>query len=112
MKQAIVLRRDIKMSVGKQISQACHASVSAFLKSSSEDREEWVREGMKKIILKASGEKEIMNLFRLAKKERLPSELIYDAGLTQVEPGTLTALGIGPAKDSKIDGITGKLKLL
>jgi PTH2 family peptidyl-tRNA hydrolase len=67
---------------------------------------------MKKIILKASSEKELMNLFKSAKKEKLPSELIYDAGLTQIEPGTLTALGIGPAEDSKVDKITGKLKLL
>lgn len=112
MKQAIILRKDVKMSVGKQISQACHASIAAFLKSKTQEREEWISEGMKKIILKVSNEKELMNLFKSAKKEKLSSELIYDAGLTQVKPRTLTALGIGPADDRKIDKITGKLKLL
>jgi len=112
MKQAIVLRKDIKMSVGKQISQACHASIAAFLKSKAKEREEWINEGMKKIVLKVSSEKELMNLFNIAKNEKLPSELIYDAGLTQIEPGSITALGIGPADDKKIYKVTKKLKLL
>jgi PTH2 family peptidyl-tRNA hydrolase len=112
MKQAIIIRTDIKMDKGKIASQCAHASIAAFLRSKTQEKEEWVNEGMKKIILKASSEKELMNLFKSAKKEKLPSELIYDAGLTQIEPGTLTALGIGPAEDSKVDKITGKLKLL
>ena len=112
MKQAIVLRKDIKMSIGKQISQACHASIAAFLKTSEKDRNKWVKEGMKKIILKVSSENELKNLFRKANKENMPCELIADKGLTQVEPGTITALGIGPEKSEKIDKITGKLKLL
>jgi PTH2 family peptidyl-tRNA hydrolase len=112
MKQAIIIRTDLKMGKGKIASQCAHASIAAFLKSKVKEREEWINEGMKKIILKASSEKELMNLFNSAKKEKLPSELIYDAGLTQIEPGSVTALGIGPADDSKIDKITGKLKLL
>jgi PTH2 family peptidyl-tRNA hydrolase len=112
MKQAIIIRTDLKMGKGKIASQCSHASIAAFLNASKEDKEEWVSGGMKKIILKASGEKELMNLFKEAKKEKLPSELIRDAGLTQIEPGSMTALGIGPAEDGKIDKITGKLKLL
>ena len=112
MKQAILIRTDLKMDKGKLCSQACHASISAFLKADKNDREEWIIEGMKKIILKVSGEKEIKELYRISKKEKLPCEVIRDAGLTQVEPGTITALGIGPANDRKIDKITGKLKLL
>jgi peptidyl-tRNA hydrolase, PTH2 family len=112
MKQAIVVRTDLKMQKGKIASQSAHASIAAFLKANGDDREEWVGGGMKKIILKVSSEKELLGLFKSAKKERLPCELIYDAGLTQVDPGTMTALGIGPAEDSRIDGLTGKLKLL
>lgn len=38
--------------------------------------------------------------------------LITDAGRTQVEPGTVTCVGIGPALASKIDKVTGELKML
>ena len=112
MKQAVIIRTDLKMGKGKLCSQSCHASIAAFLKAKPADKEEWINEGMKKVVLKVPGEKELLNLYKLAKKEKLACELIKDAGLTQIEPGSVTALGIGPADDSKIDKITGKLKLL
>jgi PTH2 family peptidyl-tRNA hydrolase len=112
MKQAILIRTDLKMDKGKMCSQAAHASIAAFLKTDRNIREEWVNEGMKKVVLKAAGEKEIKEYLKLAKKDKLPCALINDAGLTQIEPGTITALGIGPDKDEKIDKITSKLKLL
>ena len=112
MKQAIIMRTDLKMGKGKLCSQSCHASIAAFLKSDKKDREMWISKGMKKVVLKVSSEKELMSLYKLAKKEKLPCEIISDAGLTQLELGTVTALGIGPADDKKIDKITGKLKLL
>jgi len=112
MKQAILIRTDLKMDKGKLCSQSCHASIAAFLKADKNIREEWINEGMKKIVLKVFSEKEIKEYLKLAKKEKLHCALINDAGLTQIEPGTITALGIGPDKDEKIDKITGKLRLL
>ena len=53
-----------------------------------------------------------MEICKVARDEKLKCEIIRDAGMTQVEPGSVTALGIGPADDKKIDKITGKLKLL
>jgi len=112
MKQAIIIRKDIKMGKGKLCSQSAHASILAYLKAKETYRKKWLKEGMKKIVLKVSSEKELIELYKLAKKEELPCELIIDKGLTQVKSGTITALGIGPADDRKIDKITGKLKLL
>ena len=112
MKQAILIRTDLKMDKGKMCSQACHASIAAFLKTDKNIREEWINEGMKKVVLKVSGAKELKEFQKLAKKEKIPSSIINDAGLTQIEPGTATALGIGPERDEKIDKVTGKLKLL
>ena len=112
MKQAILIRTDLKMDKGKIASQTAHASISAFLKSDELDRRKWIKEGMKKIVLKVTSDKELREFYKLAKKEKLPSELIADRGLTQIKPGSITALGIGPADDKKLDKITGKLKLL
>ena len=112
MKQIIVIRKDLKMGAGKIAAQASHASLAAFLKAKKSDKDEWEKSGMKKVVLKVSSEKELKEICKLARDEKLKCEIIRDAGLTQIEPGSITALGIGPADDKKIDKITGKLKLL
>jgi PTH2 family peptidyl-tRNA hydrolase len=112
MKQIIVVRKDLKMGTGKMCSQTAHASIAAFLKAKKSDKDKWVKTGMKKVVLKVSSEKELMEICKIARDEKMKCEVIRDAGLTQVEPGSITALGIGPADDKKIDKITGKLKLL
>ena len=112
MKQAIIIRTDLKMGKGKLVAQGAHASVSSFLKSSKDEQAEWLEEGMKKIVLKVSGEKELKEIFKAARDEKLHASMINDAGLTQLEPGTATTVGIGPAEDRTVDKITGKLKLL
>jgi PTH2 family peptidyl-tRNA hydrolase len=38
--------------------------------------------------------------------------MISDAGRTQVDPGTITVLGVGPDASEKINKITGSFKLL
>ncbi|MFQ6020581.1 MAG: peptidyl-tRNA hydrolase Pth2 [Candidatus Aenigmatarchaeota archaeon] len=110
MKQAIIVRTDLRMGKGKIASQVAHASIASFLKSRYKKR--WIDEGMKKIILKVSSLRELKSLHKQAKKEKLPCELIRDMGLTQIKPGSITCLGIGPASDKKIDKITSKLRLL
>ncbi|MBS7641051.1 MAG: peptidyl-tRNA hydrolase Pth2 [Candidatus Bathyarchaeia archaeon] len=113
-KQVIVLRSDIKMSPGKAAAQASHAAVS----SAEEARRnypswwrEWIEGGQCKIILKANSETELLEMERKARDMKLPTALITDMGLTELEPGTITALGIGPAPSNLIDKITGSLPL-
>lgn len=111
MKQAIVIRTDLKMSKGKSASQAAHASLEAYKKADSGVAESWEKEGQKKVVLRVSGEKELIEVFMNAKKAKIPASLIHDAGKTQLLPGTATSVGIGPDEDEKIDKIAGKLKL-
>jgi PTH2 family peptidyl-tRNA hydrolase len=115
MKQAIVARSDLGMGKGKLAAQAAHASLSAAeiaLASRPSWYEGWKEEGQKKVVLKVGSESELNDLHKMARRAGLPSALVQDRGLTQVEPGTFTCLGIGPAPDAEIDKITGKLKLL
>lgn len=112
MKQAIVVRQDLKLPKGKLAAQASHASLEAALSSKKETLEAWRRQGAKKVVLKAADEKELLELERIAKSLGVQTALITDAGHTVVEPGTITCLGIGPDKEELIDKVTGKLKMV
>jgi peptidyl-tRNA hydrolase, PTH2 family len=112
MKQVIIVRTDLKMGKGKIAAQCSHASVKAVEASAEEDLHQWEQEGSKKVVLKVSSERELVELFQNAKDAKLIAKIIRDAGHTQIEAGSITTLAIGPAKDIKIDFIAGKLKLL
>jgi len=114
-KQVIVFRSDLRLSRGKIAAQAGHAAVSAAeeaRKHHEEWWEVWIEEGQCKIAVKVKGEKELLELKREAKELALPCALIVDRGLTEIPPGTITCLGIGPAPTEKIDKITSILPLL
>lgn len=114
-KQAIIVRHDLKMSKGKTAAQVAHASVSSYLAASRSNprwTEDWLREGQKKVVLKVSSLEEILELKERADRERIPNAIIADAGLTELEPGTVTCLGLGPAPSETIDRLTSSLKLL
>jgi len=111
-KQVIVMRKDLKMGKGKMIAQAAHASLGSAYQSDDGLVEKWMEEGSKKIVLKVENERELKMLAGDAKKLKIPCFLVKDAGLTQLKSGTVTALGMGPAKEKDIDKVTGKLKLL
>ena len=114
-KQVIVFRSDLRLSEGKVAAQAGHAAVSAAEEARKRRKlwwEAWIGEGQRKIAVKVKSEKELLELEKQAKEFALPSALIIDKGLTEIPPGTITCLGIGPAPAEKIDKITGTLPLL
>lgn len=117
-KQAIVLRRDLEMSRGKAAAQAAHASCEAVFAILDSRRpewlewlEEWKRGGQRKIVLRVDSLEELIQVYERARAEGLPSSLVTDAGLTQLPPGTRTAVAVGPAPDALVDKVTGGLKL-
>ncbi|MEM0007327.1 MAG: peptidyl-tRNA hydrolase Pth2 [Candidatus Bathyarchaeia archaeon] len=114
-KQVIVFRSDLKLSKGKVAAQAGHAAVSAAEEARKHRREwwkAWLNEGQRKVVVKVKSEAELLALERQAKEMALPCALIVDRGLTEIPPGTITCLGIGPAPNDKVDKITGNLPLL
>jgi PTH2 family peptidyl-tRNA hydrolase len=114
MKQAIIVRTDLEMGKGKMCAQASHASLEAFLLTQRKEpdwAEIWLKEGQKKIVLKVASEQALRELHDEVRHE-IPSSLIIDAGHTQVTPGTLTAMAIGPAPEPMLDKYTSRYKLL
>lgn len=105
----------MKMGKGKLAAQVAHASLAAA-EAAQRRRSAWYlgwkEGGQAKIVLKAGSKEALDELFAKAKSMGLPASIIEDRGLTQLDPGTVTCLGIGPAPDAEIDRVTGTLKLL
>jgi len=111
MKQAIVARTDVGMGEGKLAAQVAHASLSAYEETGTKARKEWKGGGQKKVVLKADGEDQLFELAEKARAEGLPHAVVRDAGHTQLDPGTVTALAVGPADEELVDKVTGDLSL-
>jgi PTH2 family peptidyl-tRNA hydrolase len=111
-KQCLIVRTDIKMSGGKRCAQTAHAAVSAFEKADKTVKRAWLGEGQKKVVLKVASVRDLYELKTLAEEAGIAASLITDAGMTEIPPGTVTALGLGPAKAEELDRICGDLSLL
>ncbi len=106
------MRADLKLGKGKLAAQVAHASLGAYRYAGGEAKFAWERDGEKKVVLKVKGLEELAALQIKAKNLGIPSALVTDAGKTEVESGTVTALGLGPADEALLDRLTGKLKLM
>ena len=114
-KLVILMRNDLKMGKGKIAAQAGHASVHCAMsikKKDSEVFEKWTLSGQAKVVLKVGSERELFEFKAIADAQDINNSIICDSGRTQLEPGTYTCLGIGPAECSVLDKITGELKML
>lgn len=114
-KMVIVTRTDLKLSPGKLAVQVAHAAVNCAFHCKKE-RPRWFRswedEGQKKVVVKAASVRDLYELKSIAQGLGLSTSLVQDAGLTEVAPGTVTCLGIGPGPNPEIDKVTGGLPLL
>ena len=72
----------------------------------------WERLGQAKIALQCPSENELHAIVAKAKAADLVTNLVRDAGHTQVAAGSYTVLAIGPAPESAFNGLTSHLKLL
>ncbi|MFX1419777.1 MAG: peptidyl-tRNA hydrolase Pth2 [Promethearchaeota archaeon] len=114
-KQVILVRTDIKMGTGKKCAQSCHASVAASDLVRIQNKsvwKNWKNSGQKKVVLKLLNMDQLKELLIRLEANKIPYFIVNDAGLTQLSPGTITAIGIGPVLSKEIDKITGDLKLL
>lgn len=132
-KQVIVIRTDLNMRKGKMCAQAAHASLSIFTQMmvcntfGEKDEllqysfhvpvegeiENWLNNSFKKIVVGIDSEKGLLDLYSQAREADLPCVIITDSGLTEFNNvPTTTCIAIGPAQDTRINIITGRLKLL
>lgn len=113
MKQVIVIRKDLKMRRGKEIAQGAHASLKATLENlDHSDVKEWLAGKFTKIVVTVKTEEELKEIYQNALNANLVCSLILDAGLTEFDgTPTYTAVAVGPAKDDRVNQITGHLKL-
>ncbi len=114
-KLVVAVRRDLEMGKGKIAVQVGHATITVSEQAKRERPDwwnHWFNEGQRKVVVKVSTESDLWKLKREAEALGLPSTVIQDSGLTQLEPGTATCIGIGPAPAELVDKITGELSLL
>ncbi len=103
------------MGRGKIAVQCSHAAVSAAEQARAGFPawyRAWMNEGQAKIAMKIRELDSLLELEKGARRFPFPTYLVRDRGLTQVAPGEITCLGIGPAPSLDLDRLTGKLSLL
>lgn len=123
-KQVIVMRHDLGMRRGKQIAQGAHAAMafltdrlrgqgSLRLSDFTEAQQAWLTESFAKVCVRVDSEEELLSIHEAALEAGLEVHLITDAGRTEFHgQPTKTCLAVGPDEVSRIDAITGHLKLL
>jgi PTH2 family peptidyl-tRNA hydrolase len=106
------------------ISQGAHASLKAVIENLEDPQvKEWLDGLFTKICVSVDSKEELFDIYDFAKsliyytkddeKRVVPCAIIEDSGLTEFNGvPTYTCCAIGPAEDTVIDQITGKLKLL
>jgi len=118
LKQVIIVRRDLKkfgISIGKLLAHVAHGAVEGYiqvLRLFPDIAHEWIASGQKKIVVYVDKLEDLMKKYRKAISLEIPASIIRDAGLTELPPGTITVVVLGPWFSEKIDKVSGDLPLL
>ena len=114
-KMVLVVRGELRLTAGKAAVQVAHASVLLALEAEKRHPDEfrsWSDGGGMKIAVVAPTLGDLETLARRARAQGIPFVFVEDAGFTEVPPGTKTVLGLGPARATDVDPLTGDLPLL
>lgn len=114
-KMVIVVRKDLKMGVGKIAAQVGHAVLGCFRIACAKNMMTvhlWDNCGTPKIVVGCNNAEELHELINKANKENIVNYLVTDAGRTEVPSGTETCCAFGPELVNKINLVTGDLPLL
>jgi len=133
-KQVIVVNNELrsKLRHGKLAAQVAHASLGAvFAEAATEwhgigagnivmkskripltpELEYWFNEKFTKVVLRANDEAHLLEIHERALAMDLQCALITDCGNTVFHEPTITCVGIGPATEEQLKGITDNLKM-
>lgn len=114
-KLILIVNHGLGMGKGKIAAQAGHASVSSVMNCGRKNPgllDLWLSQGQKKICLKVGTADELENIAARAHDKGILVTRVNDAGKTQIPAGSLTFIALGPDMESKLEPITGDLKLL
>ena len=114
-KMVLVVRGELRLTAGKAAVQVAHAAVMLVRQAEHQHAElldAWLSQGQKKIALVVPTLDDLNTVERKARGLGLATVVVEDSGLTEVPPGTRTCLGIGPARSTEVDRVTGELDLL
>ena len=99
---AFLCRTDLDLSPGKLAVQCAHAAVESLRKAKqthSRMVQRWQESASRKVCLAVENE-----------DASLPFAVIKDAGLTEIPPGTVTVLGVGPGPRHTMDALFKNLR--
>jgi PTH2 family peptidyl-tRNA hydrolase len=105
------------MDCGKKCVQVAHASIMGADAGRPDTVMSWRQNGMRKIVLKVSDLAELESIKTKANSFGVRCLKVVDAGLTQIEPDTITCLGfeplmVGCRAEIFVTSLTKDLKLL
>lgn len=104
------------MTAGKAASQAAHACLDSFIVAPPEIAKAYLADGGTKIVLSASSERELCDLYHKARMEKLPCAMVIESGhvMPPIFDGSpiVTAIGIGPIERARVRHLMRDLPLM